>query len=272
MSHKLKDVIVIVLLIIGALIMFLPYWFMVVMSFETPEEIASIPPKIFPESPVVRNYFILFDRLNFGRVILNSFFLTAILVIGQVVLCGIAGYAFARFRFPLKNVIFLIFLSVIMLPGVVILIPRYLLLRDFRLVDTLTGVIIMELFSEFGIFLYRQHFLSIPTEYEEAAVVDGASIWQVFWKVAMPLSKNVTISFGLLVFIYAWNLFLWPLIVITSPEKRTLPIALAFLQGRYATNWGIIMAGATVAALPPIILFLLMQRHIIKGSAFTGLK
>ena len=159
-----------------------------------------------------------------------------------------------------------------MLPGVVIIIPRYLLIRDLRLIDTLTGIIITELFSEFGIFLYRQHFMSLPLELEEAGVVDGASPWQIFWRIAMPLSKNVTFSFGLLVFMYAWNLFLWPLIVITSPDKRTLPIALAYLQGRYSTNWGIIMAGAAIATIPPIIIFVFTQKRLVEGIAFTGMK
>lgn len=270
--RNIRKVVVIALLGVGALVMVLPFWFMVVLSLETPEEIASIPPKIIPSSPTLENYNTLFEKLNFGRNFLNSTFLALVLTGGQILLCSIAGYAFARFYFPLKNLVFLIFLSVIMLPGVVIIIPRYLLIRDLGLINTLTGIIITELFSEFGIFLYRQHFMSMPLELEEAAIVDGASPWQIFWKVAMPLSNNITLSFGLLVFMYAWNLFLWPLIVITSPDKRTLPIALAYLQGRYSTNWGIVMAGAAIATIPPIIMFIFTQKRLVEGIAFTGMK
>jgi multiple sugar transport system permease protein len=268
MSKKIISLI----LLIGAIIMFLPYWFMLVVSLETIEEASSVPPHLFPLNPIINNYKEIFVKLDFGRYFLNSLFVTLALVFSQIFLCSLAGYAFARLYFPFKNAIFLIFLSVIMLPGIVLLIPRYIILKNLGLVNTLTGVILLEIFSEFGIFLYRQHFLSLPIEIEEAAIVDGASIWRILWNIMMPLSKPITLSFGLLVFIYAWNLFLWPLIVITSPEKRTLPIAIALLQGQYFSNWGVIMAGGVIASLPPIILFLFTQKSFIEGIAFSGLK
>lgn len=268
MSKKIISLI----LLIGAIIMFLPYWFMLVVSLETIEEASSVPPHLFPLNPIINNYKEIFVKLDFGRYFLNSLFVTLALVFSQIFLCSLAGYAFARLYFPFKNAIFLIFLSVIMLPGIVLLIPRYIILKNLGLVNTLTGVILLEIFSEFGIFLYRQHFLSLPIELEEAAIVDGASIWRILWNIMMPLSKPITLSFGLLVFIYAWNLFLWPLIVITSPEKRTLPIAIALLQGQYFSNWGVIMAGGVIASIPPIILFLFTQKSFIEGIAFSGLK
>lgn len=268
MSKKIISLI----LLIGAIIMFLPYWFMLVVSLETIEEASSVPPHLFPLNPIINNYKEIFVKLDFGRYFLNSLFVTLALVFSQIFLCSLAGYAFARLYFPFKNAIFLIFLSVIMLPGIVLLIPRYIIIKNLGLVNTLTGVILLEIFSEFGIFLYRQHFLSLPIELEEAAIVDGASIWRILWNIMMPLSKPITLSFGLLVFIYAWNLFLWPLIVITSPEKRTLPIAIALLQGQYFSNWGVIMAGGVIASLPPIILFLFTQKSFIEGIAFSGLK
>uniref|UniRef100_A0A7C3WX13 Carbohydrate ABC transporter permease n=1 Tax=Dictyoglomus turgidum TaxID=513050 RepID=A0A7C3WX13_9BACT len=268
MSKKIISLI----LLIGAIIMFLPYWFMLVVSLETIEEASSVPPHLFPLNPIINNYKEIFVKLDFGRYFLNSLFVTLALVFSQIFLCSLAGYAFARLYFPFKNAIFLIFLSVIMLPGIVLLIPRYIILKNLGFVNTLTGVILLEIFSEFGIFLYRQHFLSLPIELEEAAIVDGASIWRILWNIMMPLSKPITLSFGLLVFIYAWNLFLWPLIVITSPEKRTLPIAIALLQGQYFSNWGVIMAGGVIASLPPIILFLFTQKSFIEGIAFSGLK
>lgn len=268
MSNK----IITLLLILGALVMVLPYWFMLVVSFETIEEASAIPPHFFPLDPIINNYKEIFVKLDFGRYFLNSLIVTLSLVFSQIILCSLAGYAFARLYFPFKNWIFLVFLSVIMLPGIVLLIPRYLILKNLGLVNTLTGVIILEIFSEFGIFLYRQHFLSLPIEMEEAAIVDGANMWNIFWKIMMPLSKPITLSFGLLVFIYGWNLFLWPLIVITSPEKRTLPIAIALLQGQYFSNWGVIMAGGVIASLPPIILFLFAQKSFVEGIAFSGLK
>jgi len=261
-----------IILLIGAILMFLPYCFMLIVSFETIEEAPSVPPRLFPLNPITNNYKEIFIKLDFARYFLNSLFVTLTLVFSQIFLCSLASYAFARLYFPYKNAIFLIFLSVIMLPGIVLLIPRYIILKNLGLINTLTGVILLEIFSEFGIFLYRQHFLSLPIEMEEAAIVDGASIWKILWHIMMPLSKPITLSFGLLVFIYAWNLFLWPLIVITSPEKRTLPIAIALLQGQYFSNWGVIMAGGIIASLPPIILFLFTQKSFIEGIAFSGLK
>jgi len=268
----MSRVIITLLLIIGAILMVLPYWFMLSISFMTVQEASAIPPHFIPFHPIISNYIELFSKLDFGRYFLNSVFITLSLVIIQIILCAITGYAFARLYFPFKDLIFLLFVSVLMLPGIVLLIPRYLILKYLKLVNTLTGVILLEIFSIFGIFLYRQHFLSLPIEMEEAAIVDGASLWQVFWKIMMPLSKPITTSFGLLVFIYAWNLFLWPLIVITSPEKRTLPIAIALLQGQYFSNWGVIMAGGVIASIPPILLFLFAQKNFIEGITFTGIK
>ncbi|PMQ01747.1 MAG: sugar ABC transporter permease, partial [Dictyoglomus sp. NZ13-RE01] len=193
----MSRVIITLLLIIGAILMVLPYWFMLIISFETIEEASSIPPHFIPENPIINNYVELFTKLDFGRYFLNSVIVTLSLVISQIVICAVAGYAFARLYFPFKDAIFILFLSVLMLPGIVLLIPKYLILKNLKLVNTLTGVILLEIFSEFGIFLYRQHFLSLPIEMEEAAIVDGANLWQVFWKIMMPLSKPITTSFGL---------------------------------------------------------------------------
>lgn len=192
MSNK----IIAFLLIIGALIMFLPYWFMLIVSFETIEEASAVPPHFFPLNPIINNYKEIFVKLDFGRYFLNSLIVTLSLVFSQIVLCSLAGYAFARLYFPFKNVIFLIFLSVIMLPGIVLLIPRYLILKNLGLVNTLTGVIILKIFSEFSIFLYRQHFLSMPIEMEEAAIVAGANMWNIFWKIMMPLFKDNILVIG----------------------------------------------------------------------------
>jgi multiple sugar transport system permease protein len=256
----------------AALLFFLPYWFMVVISFETPQEASAIPPHWLPPSPTLRNYVRLFTQLKFGTYMLNSVIVTVSLVVGQIFLCSLCGYAFARLYFPGKSVLFFALLAVLMIPGVMLLIPRYIVLRQLGLTNTLTGVIFFQLLSVFGIFLYRQQIMSMPIEFEEAAVCDGANVIQVFYRVVFPLLRAVHTSFGLLVFVYGWNLFLWPLIVLSSPKKYTLPVGLAQLQGRYFFDFGMMMAGAVVATIPVIVLLVLFQEQIIKSMAYSGLK
>lgn len=259
-------------LLIGAIFFLLPYWFMVVISLETAQEAAAIPPHIVPPNPTLRNYVRLFTQLRFGRYMLNSTFVTASLVIGQVLLCSMCGYAFARFYFPGKSLLFLLFLVVFMVPGIMLLIPRYIVLKQFGLTNTLTGVVLFQLLSVFGVFLYRQQVMSMPTELEEAAICDGANTLQVFFRVVFPLLQSVHTSFGLLVFIYGWNLFLWPLIVLSSSKKYTLPVGLAQLQGRYFFDFGMMMAGAVVATIPVIVLLIVFQKQIIRSMVYSGLK
>ncbi|WP_448523383.1 carbohydrate ABC transporter permease [Pseudothermotoga sp.] len=261
-----------IILLLGGVIFFLPYWFMVVISFETPQEASAIPPHWLPPNPTLRNYVRLFTQLRFGTYMLNSVIVTASLVVGQILLCSLAGYAFARLYFPGKSVFFFALLVVLMVPGIILLIPRYIVLKYFGLTNTLTGVILFQLLSAFGIFLYRQQIMSMPIELEEAAVCDGANVIQVFYRVVFPLLQSVHTSFGLLVFIYGWNLFLWPLIVLSSSKKYTLPVGLAQLQGRYFFDFGMMMAGAVVATIPVIVLLLVFQKQIIRSMAYSGLK
>lgn len=256
----------------GAVIFFLPYWFMIVISFETPQEASAIPPHFLPPNPTLRNYVRLFNQLNFGRYALNSLIVTISLVVGQIFLCSLCGYAFARLYFPCKFALFLAFLVVLMIPGIILLIPRYIVLKQLGLTNTLTGVTLFQLLSVFGVFLYRQQIMSMPIELEEAAICDGANIIQVFYRVVFPLLQPLHASFGLLVFIYGWNLFLWPLIVLSSSKKYTLPVGLAQLQGRYFFDFGMMMAGAVVATVPVIVLLIIFQKQIIRSIAYSGLK
>jgi|YelNatPaOPRAMG01_1025707.scaffolds.fasta_scaffold20482_5 multiple sugar transport system permease protein len=273
-SKKLKigNLFIIIVLILGAVIMVMPFWLMAVISFETNIESMSIPPHLFPPQLYLQNYIKLFSQLNFGTYFLNTILVTIALIISQVLFCAMAGYAFARLYFPFKNFVFLIYLSVEMIPAVVLIIPSYIIASKIHLVNSLWGVIVFLVFSGFGVFLYRQQFLSMPVELEEAAVVDGANLWQIFWRIVFPLASNVTISFGLLVFIFAWNQFLWPLIILSSSSKYTLQVGLAMMQGRYFGNWGMEEAGALVSALPLIIIFVFAQKYIVRGIATTGFK
>lgn len=270
--RKIRTLTILLLLILGSVIMVLPYWCMTTLSFELPEETVAVPPHLVPEHPTISNFIRLFKELNFERYILNSIIITVSIVLSQIILCSMAGYAFARFYFPFKNVLFFLFLLVFLLAGVTLLIPRYILAKNLGLIDTLGGIIFFEILSVFGIFLYRQHILGIPADFEEAAIIDGASIWRLYWGIIMPLSKAISIAFAILVLIYAWNLFLWPLILLSSSNKFPLSVALALLEGQYFGEWGTISAGAFIATLPPIVIWIILQKRINLAAVFIGEK
>ncbi len=271
-KQKYVDLVVIIILILGATIMIVPYWVMIALSFETPQQTNSIPPILFPLKITFSNYINLFSQMNFAVYFRNSLFLTFIVVFGQVVSSLMAGYAFARLKFPLKNVIFMFFLSMLMVPSVVIIIPEFILLKYLHLMNTIVGVGLMQVFSAFGTFLFRQAFLSLPTEFEEAAIVDGASLWKIFWKIMVPLVLPSIAAFSFLSFVYGWNMFLWPLVVLSSTNTRTLPIGLSLLQGQFFSNWGVMMAGSVIVSIPAIVVFLFLQKQFVNNMLSSGIK
>ncbi len=271
-KQKYINLAVIIILILGAIIMIMPYWVMVALSFETPQETNSIPPHLIPMKITFSNYLNLFSQLNFSVYFRNSLFLTAIIVFGQVISSLMAGYAFARLKFPFKNLIFLFFLSMLMVPSVVIIIPEFILLKYLHLINTIIGVGLMQIFSAFGTFLFRQSFLSVPKDFEEAAIIDGASLWKIFWKIMLPLVWPSIAAFSFLSFVYGWNMFLWPLVALSSTNTRTLPIGLSLLQGQFFSNWGVMMAGSVVVSVPAIVVFLFLQKQFVNSMLSSGIK
>lgn len=255
----------------GAFAMLIPYWWMVAASFEDYEQIMSFPPKFVPSPPTFDNYRELFESYNFGRILLNTFIVTMSIVLGQLVLCSMAAYAFARLDFPGKDIIFTLYLAVLMIPGVILLISKYLVVKHLGWLDTMWAIVVPELFSAFGTFFLRQYFTTIPIELDEAAIIDGASPWQILTKIIIPLAVPALSAYGIIAFLFGWNMFLWPLVVIMSEDKYVLSIALATLQSAYDTNWSVIMAGSVIASIPTLIVFLLGQKYFIKGIA-GGLK
>jgi multiple sugar transport system permease protein len=183
-----------------------------------------------------------------------------------------AAYAFARLDFPFKNVLFILLLSVLMVPGQVFLIPQYLIVQKLGLLDSIPALFLPGLFSAFGTFLLRQFFMSIPEEIEEAAIIDGCSRVKIFFTIILPLSKSALISLSIFSLLYGWNSLLWPLIINTSTEKMTLSAGLASLSGQHSTNYPLMMAGSFLAVIPLIILFLIFQKQFIEGIALSGSK
>ncbi|MDY5846471.1 MAG: carbohydrate ABC transporter permease [Bariatricus sp.] len=260
------------ILLAGVGIMVFPFIWMVLTSFKSVGEAMQIPPTIFPKEFLTDAYTQIVSALPFARVYLNTIISTVITTVVQVAFCSMAAYGFARIEFPFKNIIFVIILSVLMVPGQIFLIPQYLIIQKMGLLDTIPALFIPNLFSAFGTFLLRQFFMSLPKELEEAALLDGCNRFQIFGKIMLPLIKPGIVSLVIFTAKFAWNDFMWPLIVNTSPKMMTLGPALSTLQGQYTTKYPMQMAGAVMAVIPIIVLFFIFQKQFIEGVAQSGIK
>lgn len=271
-KQNLRKLFIHIILLSGVGVTVFPFVWMVLTSFKATGEAMQIPPTIFPKQFLTDAYTQIINSLPFGQVYFNTFVSTVITTIAQLIFCAMAGYAFARIDFPFKNVIFVVLLSVLMVPGQIFLIPQYLIIQKMGLLDTIPALFIPNLFSAFGTFLLRQFFLSLPRELEEAALLDGCNRFQIFGKIMMPLVKPGLVSLSIFTAKFAWNDFMWPLIVNTSPKKMTLGPALSTLQGQYTTQYPMQMAGAVMAVIPIIVLFFIFQKQFIEGVAQSGIK
>jgi multiple sugar transport system permease protein len=211
-------------------------------------------------------------RSAFTAFYLNSIIVAVCVTVGQVFTSSLAAYAFARLRFPGRDKLFLGYLGTLMVPYVVTMIPVFILLRLMHLVDTYAALILPAMFSAYGTFMLRQFFLTIPTELEDAARIDGCGKWGIYANVILPLSKPALATLTTFVFLNNWNSFMWPLIVISSPEKKTLPIGLYAFMGQYDTEWTLLMAASLMVLLPVLVVFLLGQRYFVRGIVLSGLK
>ena len=267
-----KKIFVHLALLLGVGITVFPFLWMVLTSFKTVGEAMQIPPTFFPKQFLLDAYTQIVDALPFGRVYLNTIISTVVTTVVQVMFCSMAAYAFARIEFPFKNAIFVLILSVLMVPGQIFLIPQYQIIQKLGLLDTIPALFLPNLFSAFGTFLLRQFFMSLPKELEEAALLDGCNRYQIFWKIMLPLTKPGIVSLVIFTAKFAWNDFMWPLIVNTSPKMMTLGPALSTLQGQYTTKYPMQMAGAVMAVIPIIVLFFIFQKQFIEGVAQSGIK
>ncbi|MDD2770084.1 MAG: carbohydrate ABC transporter permease [Methylococcus sp.] len=228
-------------------------------------EALSDSPKLWPDSATLEHYRDLFDRLELGRYALNSFLLAASITALSVLVNALAGYAFARLPFAGRDALFRLLLAAMVIPGQVAMLPLFLLLKQFGLINTYAGVIIPGLASIFGIFLVRQYAQSIPQSLLDAARLDGAGELRIFWSLILPLCRPILVTLAVLTFLGSWNDFLWPLIVLTDSRRYTLPVALANLMGEHAMDTELMMAGAVLTVSPAIVLFLAVQRYYIGG-------
>ena len=264
--------IVYLVLLLGCVITLAPFLWMVLTAMKTQVEAVSIPPSILPKHWDISSFLTLPDKLPFFRMYWNTILTAVIIVVGQLSLCSLAGYAFARIQFPGRNFLFVLCLAVLMIPSSFLILPQYLTIQKMGLLNTLRAIFLPNLFSAFGTFLMRQFFMAIPQELEDAACIDGCSHGRIFLQVMLPLVKPGLVSLGVLTLRFAWNNLMWPMIVNTSPEKMTLAAGLSYLQGQYLTDYPSIMAGALLSIIPLIIIYAIFQKQFIEGIALTGIK
>ena len=270
---NINHLIVHLILLAGVAVVVFPFLWMILTSFKTSGEAMKIPPTIFPEKFVTTAYHtIVSSAIPFGTVYMNTIISTVVTTIVQIAFCSMAGYAFGRIDFPFKNAIFVLILSVLMVPGQIFLIPQYQIIQKMGLLDTIPALFMPNLFSAIGTFLLRQFFMSLPKELEEAAIVDGCGRFRIFGQIMLPLVKPGIVALAIFTIKFAWNDFMWPLIVNTSMEKMTLGPALSTLQGQYTTEYPMQMAGAVLAVVPLIVIFFLFQKQFIEGVAQSGIK
>ncbi len=261
----------IVITLLGAT-MLLPFLYMVSTALMDEFQVLRYPPPVVPSDPRFGNFPAALTALPFWRFFVNSGLVSLVAVAAQVLTSAMAAYAFARLRFPGRERIFLLFLSVLMVPAVVLIIPRFLIVNAFGWVDRYAGLISTELVSVWGIFLLRQFFLTLPRELEDAARLDGAGEWRIFWRVAMPLAKPALATLAVFAFVDQWKSFLWPLVVTRSVRMQTVEIGIASFHGIYYSNWPYQMAAAVTAVVPLAVLFFVAQRYFLRGIQLTGMK
>ena len=271
-KNRISNIAYFTMAVLISAIFLLPIFWIVLSSFKGGTEIFDYPPTFFPKEFTWENYYEAFEKANFILYFKNS----AIAAVGAMALAVIintmAGYAFAKYRFPGGNAIFLTFICTLMLPLEVLMIPIFQTVKALGLYNSLWGIIIPCCATPTGVFLVRQYFLSIPGELMEAARIDGATEMKILTKVMLPLAKPIISVLAIFNFMWRWNDYMWPLIVLRSPDKYTVQLALQSFSGEYTVDWNGLLAMSVVTMIPVLIIFLIFQKQFIRGMATSGLK
>lgn len=272
-EHKiLADALTYIVLTAAAAALVFPFLWMVSGAFKNALEVVKMPPQLLPEKLNFNNFTEIREYFPIERFLLNSVFVSTVTTILQLLFCSMAAFVFAKFRFRGREALFMLYLVTLMVPKQVTLVPLFIIFSQLRLTDTMLGLILPDIFSAFGTFMLRQHIMTIPDSFLEAAYIDGASYGKVFSRIILPLSKPAMATFGIFAFMNSWNNFLWPLIIINSKELMTLPLGLTKLTGRWATEWNILMAGNVISFIPILIVYLFAQKYFVKGLTLGGNK
>lgn len=269
------DILTYAILLIGAIVILFPFIWMLTASLKPSGDILAYPPKLLPQAVTEDHYRYVFEDTRFVTFMRNSFIVSACTIVGHVVSGTLVAYGFARFRFPARNALFMLVLGTTMIPFHAYMIPRFWIMKQLGVLDSLVAVFLPYLFGgPLYIFLFRQFFMSIPREFDDAARVDGANSLQVYWQILFPLARPAVVTVAVIEFIASWNSFLEPLIYLNSQDNYTVTLGLSLFRSGFGgtVQWGPLMAATTLAVLPPLIVFFVAQRYIIGGIASTGLK
>jgi multiple sugar transport system permease protein len=262
-----------VVLVVCAVVLVGPFVWMVLASLKTDADIRRIPPTLLPDPVTGDNYRRVIDAFPFWRFAANSAGVAIASTALQVIMSATAAYAFARIEFRGRGALFALYLATMMIPLQVVIVPLFIEMRNLGLVDSYAALLLPTIVSSFGVFLIRQAFLALPRELDEAAFIDGAGHFTVFLRILVPLVGPALATFAVFAFMATWNSFLWPLVITQASERHvTLPVGLSRLNGRFSTDWNVVMAGAVMTVVPIVAFYLVTQRWVIRSVAFTGLK
>ena len=255
-----------------ALIMVVPFIWMLSTSFKENGKVLIFPPQWIPDPWVWENYSYAWTAANMALYFRNSVIVTVFITIGQTITCSLAAYAFARLEFKGRDTLFLIYLGTMMIPIQVTLIPLYILMKNFGWVDTFQGLIVPFIFSAYNTFLLRQSFLTIPKSLDESAIIDGCGYFGIFSRIIIPLSIPALITQALFCLLWAWNDLLWPTVISNTDNVRTLVVGLQMFKSAYAIQWNYLMAGTCISIIPMLVIYMLCQKYFVEGIAMTGIK
>jgi len=270
--QQLRKLPIHVILIIGAFTMLLPFFWMISTSLKTTQENAQFPPTWIPAKPIIANYAQAWHEVPFPRYFLNTVFIALCILVGDIVTSCLAAYAFAKFEFRGKEFLFLFFLSMMIVPEAVYLVPSFIIISKLGWIDTYAALIIPWLAQIFSIFLLRQQFRTIPNDYYDAARIDGCSRMGFLWRVLVPLSRPTIVTIGLFSLLGSWNSFIWPLIMTNSDKIRPIQVGLSYFAQEQSTEYGLMMAAATFCIAPIVIIYFIAQKQVIESYAKSGIK
>ena len=253
-----------------ALTVISPLFYMLGTAFKPSGEVFE--PTLVAENPTLDNFAYVLTEVPFWRYLLNTFFVASVVTVIALFLHTMAGYALARLRFPGRETIFLAMFSTFLISTPVIIVPLFILARTLGLLNSYAGLIVPALFNAFGIFLLRQYYLSLPRELEEAALIDGAGYWRIYWSVVLPMSRPIVAALAILFFLANWNSFLWPMTITANPDLQLVQVAIRSFQSQYSAAWNYVMAASTIVATPMLVLFIIFQRQIMDSIKTGGLK
>jgi len=258
-------------LIVGGAVMLFPFAWTVVTSISPGATLTSAP-RLIPDDPSLAPYAELFARVPFGQVIVNSLIIAVASTVLQLITSAMAAYAFARLPFRGRGALFVLYLATMMIPFQVLIVPLFAEMKTLGLINTYAGAILPTIASAFGVFLLRQAMSTVPYDLDQAATLDGAGHFRIFFQIMLPLVRPALATLAVFAFLNTWNSFLWPLIILRTPTMQTLPVALSSLQGQFSTQWDVLMAGSVISIIPMFALYVFAQKYIVQGVAGTGLK